>query len=164
MEERLIEFASVLRRNGIRVSLSENMDTFRALEFVGIGDRTLNTKPIDWIRPIEHIYRQPGPRGLFHQVTQGRDIGVEARADILDIKHEGIETFELLRFWPAGFTVERIDRQACLIVFRIRNLLVCVPANSMLGRKERHKLHVASILQNVDRLTSFSIAACVIRH
>jgi len=60
--------------------------------------------------------------------------------------------------------VERIDRQACLIVFRIRNLLVCVPANSMLGRKERHKLHVASILQNVDRLTSFSIAACVIRH
>ena len=31
MEARVIEFANVLRRNGIRVSLSENMDAFRAL-------------------------------------------------------------------------------------------------------------------------------------
>ena len=31
MEQRIIEFANVLRRNGVRVSLSENMDVFRAL-------------------------------------------------------------------------------------------------------------------------------------
>ena len=41
MEERIIEFAGVLRRNGIRVSLSENMDAFRALELIGIGDPLL---------------------------------------------------------------------------------------------------------------------------
>jgi uncharacterized protein with von Willebrand factor type A (vWA) domain len=41
MEERIVEFANVLRRNGVRVSLSENMDVFRALECVGIEDRQL---------------------------------------------------------------------------------------------------------------------------
>jgi uncharacterized protein with von Willebrand factor type A (vWA) domain len=41
MEERLIEFASVLRRNGIRVSPSENMDVFRALALIGIEDPSL---------------------------------------------------------------------------------------------------------------------------
>jgi uncharacterized protein len=41
MEQRIVEFANVLRRNGVRVSLSENMDVFRALEHVGIGDRQL---------------------------------------------------------------------------------------------------------------------------
>src|SRR5678816_208074 len=104
-------------------------------EFVGIADRTLNIQPIDWIRAIKNKYRQPGPRGLFHQITQRRNIGVEPRPDVLDIKNEGIETFELFRFWPSGFAVERIDRQTGLLVFRIRNLLVGVPANSMLRRK-----------------------------
>ncbi len=41
MEERLIEFASILRRNGMRVSPSENMDAFRALELIGIEDPLL---------------------------------------------------------------------------------------------------------------------------
>ena len=41
MEARVIEFANILRRNGIRVSLSENMDAFRALELLGIADPLL---------------------------------------------------------------------------------------------------------------------------
>jgi hypothetical protein len=41
MEERIIEFATVLRRNGVRVSLSENMDAFRALDLVGVADASL---------------------------------------------------------------------------------------------------------------------------
>ncbi len=38
MEERILEFASLLRRHGLRVSLSENVDAFRALELVGVRD------------------------------------------------------------------------------------------------------------------------------
>ncbi len=41
MEARVIEFANILRRNGIRVSLAENMDAFRALALTGIGDPLL---------------------------------------------------------------------------------------------------------------------------
>jgi len=39
MNEKLLEFSNLLRRNGLRVSLAENMDTFRALSVVGLGDR-----------------------------------------------------------------------------------------------------------------------------
>ncbi|MBM4262039.1 MAG: VWA domain-containing protein [Deltaproteobacteria bacterium] len=41
MESRIVEFANVLRRNGVRVSLSENMDAFRALELIGVENPTL---------------------------------------------------------------------------------------------------------------------------
>ena len=64
MEERLIEFASVLRRNGIRVSLSENMDTFRALELIGVADpvlfrhtlRTTLVKRAGDVKPFEELF------------------------------------------------------------------------------------------------------------
>jgi uncharacterized protein with von Willebrand factor type A (vWA) domain len=39
METKVVEFAGLLRRNGIRVSLSETIDAFRALCTVGLDDR-----------------------------------------------------------------------------------------------------------------------------
>lgn len=64
MEERIVEFAGVLRRNGIRVSLSENMDAFRALGLVGIRDpllfrnalRTTLVKRGSDLRPFEELF------------------------------------------------------------------------------------------------------------
>jgi uncharacterized protein with von Willebrand factor type A (vWA) domain len=41
MEDRIVEFANVLRRNGVRVSLSENIDAFRALRLIGIHEPSL---------------------------------------------------------------------------------------------------------------------------
>jgi len=41
MEDRILEFSNILRRNGVRVSLSENMDALRALGLVGIEERAL---------------------------------------------------------------------------------------------------------------------------
>ena len=64
MEERLIEFASILRRNGMRVSPSENMDAFRALELIGIEDpllfrhtlRTTLVKRASDVKPFEELF------------------------------------------------------------------------------------------------------------
>ncbi|MDH3444899.1 MAG: VWA domain-containing protein [Deltaproteobacteria bacterium] len=64
MEERIIEFANVLRRNGIRVSLSENMDVFRALERLGVEDpglfrdalRSTLVKRAGDIQPFEELF------------------------------------------------------------------------------------------------------------
>jgi hypothetical protein len=39
MDEKLIEFSNLLRQNGLRVSLTESLDTFRALEVIGLADR-----------------------------------------------------------------------------------------------------------------------------
>jgi uncharacterized protein with von Willebrand factor type A (vWA) domain len=64
MEERIVEFAAVLRRNGIRVSLSENMDAFRALALLGIGHprlfrdamRTTLVKRTSDVKPFEELF------------------------------------------------------------------------------------------------------------
>jgi uncharacterized protein with von Willebrand factor type A (vWA) domain len=39
VDEKLVEFSGLLRQNGLRVSLSESMDTIRALTEVGLGNR-----------------------------------------------------------------------------------------------------------------------------
>ncbi len=39
MDAKIIEFVGLLRQNGVRVSFSESMDTFRALDVVGLGSR-----------------------------------------------------------------------------------------------------------------------------
>jgi uncharacterized protein with von Willebrand factor type A (vWA) domain len=64
MEARVIEFANVLRRNGIRVSLSENMDAFRALAVIGIGNpllfrsalRATLVKRASDLKPFEELF------------------------------------------------------------------------------------------------------------
>jgi uncharacterized protein len=64
MEDRIVEFANVLRRNGVRVSLSENMDAFRALQVVGLVDpllfrnalrTTLVKRSVD-LQPFEELF------------------------------------------------------------------------------------------------------------
>src|SRR5262249_43526967 len=39
MDEKLVEFSNLLRRNGVRVSLAESMDVVRALDLVGLSER-----------------------------------------------------------------------------------------------------------------------------
>ena len=39
MLDRIVEFSELLRRNGLRVSVPENMDAANALELVGVGDQ-----------------------------------------------------------------------------------------------------------------------------
>ena len=40
MDDKILEFAGLLRQNGLRVSMAEHMDTFHALTLVGVHDRT----------------------------------------------------------------------------------------------------------------------------
>jgi uncharacterized protein len=64
MEDCIVEFANVLRRNGVRVSLSENMDAFRALRLIGIRDphlfrnalRTTLVKRASDVKPFEELF------------------------------------------------------------------------------------------------------------
>jgi uncharacterized protein len=64
MQDHIVEFANVLRRNGVRVSLSENVDAFRAIDLLGITDpslfrgalrATLVKREVD-IQPFEELF------------------------------------------------------------------------------------------------------------
>ena len=39
MDDKVIAFATLLRQNGLRVSVAEDMDGFRALQCIGLSDR-----------------------------------------------------------------------------------------------------------------------------
>ncbi len=39
MDDKLIEFSNLLRQNGVRVSVAEDLDSFAALRVLGLGDR-----------------------------------------------------------------------------------------------------------------------------
>jgi len=39
MDDRLVEFSNLLRQNGLRISLTESMDSLRALDVVGLPDK-----------------------------------------------------------------------------------------------------------------------------
>ena len=39
MEERMVEFIAGLRASGVRISVAESADAFRAIESLGIHDR-----------------------------------------------------------------------------------------------------------------------------
>jgi len=41
MDQKLIEFTALLRQNGVRVSMAENMDSFHAVKLLGLGDRQM---------------------------------------------------------------------------------------------------------------------------
>lgn len=41
MDKKILEFIDALRSSGVRISLSENIDCFRALETVGVGDKPI---------------------------------------------------------------------------------------------------------------------------
>jgi len=64
MQDRIIEFANVLRRNGVRVSLSENVDAFRAVDLLGIENpslfraalRSTLVKRTADLRPFEELF------------------------------------------------------------------------------------------------------------
>ena len=64
MQDQIIEFANVLRRNGLRVSLSENIDAFRAIDLLGVENAsqfrnalrtTLVKRAVD-LRPFEELF------------------------------------------------------------------------------------------------------------
>ena len=39
MQEKLVEFANLLRENGVRVSLAETLDAFGAADVTGLGEK-----------------------------------------------------------------------------------------------------------------------------
>ncbi len=41
MDDKILEFTSLLRQNGLRVSMAEHMDTFHALQLIGVENRVL---------------------------------------------------------------------------------------------------------------------------
>ncbi len=99
---------------------------------------------------------------FFHEISERGDISVKTSTDILNIEHDSIEFFQLLRLWPPRFAVKRIDWEARPFIARVRNFLIRQTSNSMFRRKERNKLNLGGFAKNIDGRPTFAVASGVI--
>ncbi len=88
----------------------------RERKLVCVGGRALDIVAVNRIRTIEHKDWQLRFARFFHHVTQCRDVGIKAHADVLNVINQGVEVFHLFGFRAARFAVKGKDRQACLFV------------------------------------------------
>src|ERR1043165_5833320 len=93
------------------------------------------------VRPSKHEQGPVRLRRRFHHVTERRDVRVKTRADILYVIDERVEVLQLLRLRSPRLAVKRIDRQARLLVLRVRDLLISQAAYAMLRRKEGDEVY-----------------------
>jgi len=133
MLERIVEFSELLRRNGIRVSLPENMDAARALEFVGVGDqrsfksalrtslikRSIDTKTFDELFDLYFLGLGETSRKLEQNLMQQLGLSPEEFQRMLDHIQSFLDSLDgqisrLTRALLAGDMgeVERLLREA----------------------------------------------------
>ncbi len=133
MLDRIIEFSELLRRNGVRVSLPENMDAARALELVGISDqaqfksalraslvkRSGDTKTFDELFDVYFLGLGGVARELDEKLMQQLGLTPEQFQEMLDRIQKFIESLDgqistLTRALLSGNMgeVERLLREA----------------------------------------------------
>ena len=126
--------------------------------------RTFDLEPVDRVRPIEHEDRDLPLRRLLHHVRHRRLVRVEARADVLDVDDHRVDALQHLVGRAARLAVERVDRQAGLLVLLRRHLVVERAPDPVLGAEERHQRHALGLEQQVDGRRARAGDARVVRH
>ena len=116
MDDKLIEFAGLLRQNGLRISLTESVDGLRALSALGLGERdtvraalraTLVKRAID-VATFERLFDLyfSGLADALNELTAGSaaaldlsDAELQQMLEDLEkfLKEQGIELSELAR-------------------------------------------------------------------
>src|SRR5262245_35517884 len=93
-------------------------------ELVGIRERSLHIYPVDRIDPVQNDESDIVSGSFFHGQSHGRDVSVEASADVLNIEDERVDPFEHFSSRLPHLSIETVNRQAGLFVLRITDLLM----------------------------------------
>ena len=133
MLDRIVEFSELLRRNGIRVSLPENMDAARALELVGVADqkqfksalraslikRSIDAKTFDELFDVYFLGLAGTARDLEQKLMQQLGMGPQEFQRMLEQMQKLLESLdgEISRLTRALLSgdmgeVERMLREA----------------------------------------------------
>ena len=123
----------------------------REAEDALVERRALDLKAVDRVRPIEHHDVDLPLRRLLHHVRHRRHVGVEAGADVLQVHDHRVDALEHRGRRTPRLAVERVDRQAGLLVGRGRHAGVENPADAVLRAEEPDERHVLRALQQIDR-------------
>ena len=117
----------------------------------GVRLRPLDLPAVDRIGTIQHDHLDAARRRLLQQVSKRRHVRVEAAADVLQVHDHRVDALQHLRCGAPGLAVQRVDRQAGLLVDRRWDLFVENAPDAVLGTEQRHQRQVLRRVERVDR-------------
>ena len=125
--------------------------------------RPFDLEAVDRIGTIEHDHRDLALGRLLHHVRHRRHVGVEARADVLQVDDERVEPVEHGGGRPPRIAVERVDGQTrSFRPSRTGHVRVEHAADAVLRAEQRDQRHVLRAVQQIDRRRAVARAAGVI--
>ena len=114
---------------------------------------------VDRVRPVEHDELDVVARAGFHRVRHRPDVGVVARADVLDVEDDRVETVEHLFRGNAGRPVETPDgkaRDRVGVVLDFDEILRGRP-QPVLGTEQTGELNLFSSVEPIDRMVQLAV-------
>src|SRR5690606_22142875 len=105
------------------------------------------------IRTIQYDQLLVALSACLHDIMQRADVGIETRADILDVKDQDVCVVQLFLLRFPVVAIQRHYRQPQLAVYTVLHMLTGVGSTpkSMLGRENLYKVHTQS-LQGVGQM------------
>jgi len=156
-----LEKASELT-HGHAVTNREAMEADERLLAV-VQHRARDVNAVDRVRAVENNKSDVVVGSRLHRVTHRRNIGIEARTDVLDIKHNGIDSIEHFRSWPSDFSVKTEDlNSGAGIDVIINNRDVELPAKAVFRAKYPHELNIFGVMQKENGALPVSVDAGVV--
>ena len=131
--------------------------------FAVIQDRAANVYAVDRIRTIENDKSDVAVSSSLHRVAHRRNVGIEARTDVLNIKHNSIYILEHRRGWSSNVSVKtqyRNTGSGLNVVGNQRDIEF--PAEAVFRAEDFHELDVLGLMQMTNRALSMSIDTGVI--
>jgi hypothetical protein len=106
-----------------------------------LAQRPVEVEPAARVGPVEHDHGQADLCAARHGLAQRRDVGVAARADVLQVDQQHVEAGQRRRIGPALGAVERDHRQPGGAVARVVDRVARghVAADAVLGREQAHQ-------------------------
>jgi len=128
-----------------------------------IQNRASNVYAVDRIRTVEDDKPDVAVSRRLHRVAHRRNVGIEARTDVLNIKHNSIDTVEHRRRWSSNVSVKTQywNTGSSLNVVRDKRD-VEFPAEAVFRTEDFNELDVLGVVQMANRASSMSIDTGVI--
>ena len=113
--------------------------------------RAFDVDPVDRVRPVADDHGNAVPAARAQAIRHRVDVGIDARADVLQVDHHGVDVAQHLGGRLARLAVERVDRDAPARIARVRRLdhvVLQVRAEAVLGAEQGREVDVRVVEQD----------------
>jgi len=128
-----------------------------------VQHRTGDVDAVDRIGSIENDEANAVVGSCDHGIAHGRYVGIEARTDVLDIEHDGVNILQHFGSRPANLAVKTDHLNSGTRVQAIAyDLDVELAGKAVLGAEEPHDLNIFCVVQQANATSPIARDAGVV--